>query len=321
MKYEVKHVEGLSGASKGSGSYGAVYEVTVKGVARIAKRLHNILVSPDVSQAERQGIRDKFIEECLMLSQLDHQNIVKFVGVHFNPKDRSDITLIMEQLHTDLDKFLSPDVSPHEIPLLMKLSILADVSSGLLYLHTGLDKPLIHRDLTAGNVLLTEDFKRAKIADLGVSKLVDNYAHRTTTRTVCPGTLAYMPPEALVEKPKYDTSLDIFSFGHLSLYVALQKFPVVYEISPEDMLMAYQSRQVAVFKRKKWIDKLDSHCLRDTICTCLNDEPKNRPSTKDVNGKIMDLLLLERNKVVSIPVASPPAMVAATSCQEFQSDQ
>ena len=99
-KYEIKHIKGLSGTSKGSGSYGAVYEVTVKGVARIAKRLHNnILVSPDVSQAERQGIRDKFLEECFMLSQLDHQNIVKFVGVHINPnlKDRSDITLIMER--------------------------------------------------------------------------------------------------------------------------------------------------------------------------------------------------------------------------------
>ena len=280
--------------SRGSGSYGAVYAVSVKGEPRIAKRLHSILVSADVSQAEKQGIREKFLNECLLLSKLDHQNVVKFVGVHFNPEDRSDVTLIMEQLHMDLDKFLDPEQRP-DIDTFTKLSILLDVSSGLLYLHTQLKRPIIHRDLTAGNILLTEDFKRAKIADLGVSKLIDNYVHRAVTRTACPGTLAYMPPEALTEKPRYDTPLDVFSFGQLALYVALQQFPqVAFELPPEQSIKAYQVGEVAILKRKKWLDKLPmDHCLRDLILSCLRDNPSERPSTESLNVKMKVLCGLE----------------------------
>ena len=292
-----KDVEGLEdGESKGSGSYGAVYAVTVRGLPRIAKRLHSILVSADVSPEERQGIRERFLNECLLLSKLDHPNVVKFTGVHFKLSDRSDVTLIMERLHMDLENFLNPKQRP-DIDHFTKLSILLDVSSGLLYLHTQLEKPLIHRDLTAANVLLTEDFKQAKIADLGVSKLIENYAQRAATRTACPGTLAYMPPEALYERPKYDTPLDIFSFGQLALYVALQQFPVVYEISPEESIKAHQTGELAIFKRKKWIDKLpEDHYLRDLILDCLKDEPVRRPSTEKLSEMMTFLCGKELDK-------------------------
>ena len=279
---------------RGSGSYGAVYAVTVRGTARIAKRLHSILVDTNVSQSEKQGIRERFLNECLLLSKLDHQNVVKFVGINFNPEDRSDVTLIMERLHMDLDKFLDPDQRPN-IDTYTKLSILLDVSSGLLYLHTQLAKPIIHRDLTAGNVLLSEDFKRAKIADLGVSKLIDHHLHQAVTRTACPGTLAYMPPEALTDKPKYDTPLDVFSFGQLSLYVALQQFPqVAFELPPDQSIRAYQLGEVAILKRKKWLDILpEDHCLRDLILSCLRDDSSERPSTERLNVKMKVLCGLE----------------------------
>ena len=279
--------------SRGSGSYGIVYAVSVRGTCRIAKRLHSILVGADVNQSEKQGIRERFLNECLLLSKLDHPNVVKFVGVHFNPKDHSDVTLIMEQLHMNLEKFLNPDQRP-DINIFTKLSILHDVSTGLLYLHTRLAKPIIHRDLTAGNILLTEDFKQAKIADLGVSKLI---AKRAVTLSLCPGTLAYMPPEALTDKPKYDTPLDVFSFGQLSLYVALQQFPVAYEMSPEEAIRAYQLGEVAIFKRKKWLDMLpEDHCLRDIILSCLKDDPSDRPSTESVNMKMKVLCGLKFKK-------------------------
>ena len=290
-KYEMKEVHGLiHGETKGSGSYGVVYEITMRDTPRIAKRLHSILVSTEVSQNERQSIQEKFLHECLLLSKLDHPNIVKFIGVHFNPRDCFDVTLIMECLHMDLDKFLKPEINPSAIPLSTKLSILLDISSGLLYLHTKLDTPIIHRDLTAGNVLLSEDLKCAKIADLGVSKLLENHTHRAVTHTVCPGALAYMPPEALVDNPKYDTPFDIFSFGHLVLYVALQEFPTVYEISPEEVVKAYQQKEAEIFKRKKWFGKLSpEHCLRNLIICCLSDEPLRRPSAKTLNDKLKTL--------------------------------
>ena len=50
-------------------------------------------------------------------------------------------------------------------------------------------------------------------------------------QTKAPGTHFYMPPEALKENPKYDEKLDIFSFGHLALYVINQDFPEVFEVT------------------------------------------------------------------------------------------
>ena len=280
-EFEIKDVIGIIDGEV-YGSYTAVYKVIARGAPRIAKRLNNILDSQlDISSSERQRIWKQFHGECLALSKLNHPNIVKFIGVHFNPEDRSDMAVIFERLHMSLEEFLNPQEFP-DIHLATKLSILFDVSSGLLYLHTQLGTPLIHGELTAANVLLTEDLKQAKIADLGVLKLLDSYEniqhkHRRT--------LAYLPSEAFFENSKHDTPIDIFSFGHLALYVALQQFP---EISHEEVLaVSRKKRKIEILKRKKWIDELpQDHCLQDLILSCLNDEPQKRPTAAEVKNII-----------------------------------
>ena len=90
-------------------------------------------------------------------------------------------------MHIDLDQCMKtyPD-----IPLPYKTSIL---DHGLAYLHS---IPIIHRDLNAGNVLLTESL-RAKIADLGVAKLFDREETMQRTNTVCPG--AHFAPECSLQ--------------------------------------------------------------------------------------------------------------------------
>ena len=291
FKISSSDIKGLEDKiSKGQGSWGIVYAVTVKGIPRIAKRVHNILIDDDISLAEREGVTRKFLDECRLLSRLDHPNIVKFVGVHFKDGNRFDVTLIMERLHIDLKKFLDPERHPH-VDLFTKLSILLDVSSGLLYLHTHCDGPIIHRDLNAGNVLLTKDFKHAKIADLGVSKLLENHTHRIATQTPGPGTPDYMPPEASLERPKYDTPLDVFSFGHLALYLCIQQYPKVYEISPKEIIEAHQTGEVAIRRRQKWISMLpEDHCLRQMILSCLRDDPQERPSTEKLNINLLRVL-------------------------------
>ena len=131
--FVLPNVRGLaSGDHKGSGAYGAVYEVIVYDVRCIAKRLHDILISPDVSPRERALVQEKFRQECILLSKLRHPNIVHFVGVLCGENPR-DLMLIMERLNTDLGIFL--ESHPAKIPLSIKLSILLDISYGLLYLH------------------------------------------------------------------------------------------------------------------------------------------------------------------------------------------
>ena len=65
----------------GSGSYGTVFKVTVGGRECIAKKLHDILRQEECYGQETFVVR-KFREECYLLSQMKHPNVVSFVGVH-----------------------------------------------------------------------------------------------------------------------------------------------------------------------------------------------------------------------------------------------
>ena len=93
--FVLKNVKGLdSDEKKGSGAYGAVYEVTVRGVTCIAKRIHDILVT-QLSPRERTSVQRKFVAECVLLSKLRHPNVVHFVGVHYG-RSKNDMSLIMD---------------------------------------------------------------------------------------------------------------------------------------------------------------------------------------------------------------------------------
>ena len=81
----------------------------------------------------------------------------------------------------------------------------------------------LHKSL-ARNMLLT--FREtAKISDFGNGCILDIDPQSHQTMTSLPGTLEYMPPEALSASAEYDVSLDVFSFGHLALFVAIQESP------------------------------------------------------------------------------------------------
>ena len=128
--------------------------------------------------------------------------------------------LVMECLLTSLDELLECNRNP-DIPLSLKMSILADVAKGLVYLHSR-SPPVIHRDLSAKNVLLNSAIV-AKISDLGNSRIVSFQPGQLARTLSCiPGTMVYMPPEAFDATSKYGPSLDSFSFGHLSLFTITQ---------------------------------------------------------------------------------------------------
>jgi len=182
--------------------------------------MHDYLLDRNNDGVDR--IRRIYARECHTLSQLQHPNITVFVGVYYQPECNVPL-LVMELLHTSLHNFLE---SILHIPLQVKLSFLLDVSTGLHYLHS---RNIIHRDLTANNVLLTQNFEVAKISDMGNSRIVDLPPDRiAATFTDTPGTPVYMPPEAFGNRSKYGYPLDIFSFGHLCLFTSIQVFLVIH---------------------------------------------------------------------------------------------
>ena len=179
------------------------------------KKLHEALL--DVQNEGVPGMVQKYLEECQLMSSLRHPNVTQFLGICFLPGTQRPL-LVMEQLETSLDDLL--EHMPH-LPISLKCSFLEDVTSGLLYLHKR-NPPVIHRDLTAKNILLTAHLA-AKITDMGNSRIVDMEPGRLAqTLSKLPGTLVYMPPEALDDRHSYGPPLDVFSFGHLALFTVLQ---------------------------------------------------------------------------------------------------
>ena len=218
----------------GTGSFGSVEEVrpirkkskseihyytqvTYKRISCAGKRLHEALI--DVENEGADKMVEKYVQECELMSSLRHPNITQFLGLCFLPAETQLPLLVMELLETSLDDLLEHVPNLH---LSLKRSVLEDIASGLLYLHERQPSPVIHRDLTARNVLLTSSLV-AKITDMGNSRIIDvSPGQVARTLSKLPGTLVYMPPEALDDKHRYGPSLDIFSFGHLSLFTLLQ---------------------------------------------------------------------------------------------------
>ena len=192
-----------------------MWQVVVNGLVCAGKKIHEVLL--DAGNAGIENIADKYVQECQLMSDLRHPNITLFLGVCFLPNSQLPM-LVMERLEGSLDDLLE---AVSDISLVLKRSTLEDVARGLLYLHKH-NPQVIHRDLTAKNVLLTSSLV-AKITDFGNARIVNlqpGQLARTLSRL--PGTLVYMPPEALTAASRYGPSLDVFSFGHLALFTLTQ---------------------------------------------------------------------------------------------------
>ena len=111
------------------------------------------------STAQQQAIANKVCREMIMMAELNHPNIVQCKGVCFHVISHLPV-LLMERLMSSLHAYLlHPD--NFNLPVERKVSILCDTARGLDYLHSQ-SPAIIHRDLTANNVLLNSEL-RAKI--------------------------------------------------------------------------------------------------------------------------------------------------------------
>ncbi len=186
-------------------------------------------------------------------------------------------------MHSSLTSYLEhhPDLPPP-----FKHRILLDVSVGLRFLHER-SPPILHRDLTGNNVLLTEDL-RAKISDLGMARIIPPDNH---SLTMAPGNLDFMPPESRNSSPQYSEKLDMFSFGVLIMQVVLQYWPSPIKeaafIDPVNGIIA----RTEVERREDFFSKMNSLDLLTQISKkCLHNDPQMRPTAETVYEKLKPLV-------------------------------
>ena len=295
----------FTGTRIGGGAYGRVDEVAIT-VSAAAKTIYNALQESDGSGRDNEIPKavTEFVRECLLMSTLRHPHIVQFLGVCFVQGSRLP-ALVMERLLTSLHDLLAPETQPPPgaprplsfFTMGLKCSVLHNVASGLAYLHDR-SPPVIHRDLSARNVLLNSELV-GKIADLGVARIVPRM-RAAATMTTAPGAGIYMPPEATAPSAsntlmsKYDASIDMFSLGVVTIFTIGETFPCNplapnYTDEKSGLLVARTELQ----RRGRYMANVNAqlracgqlrgdHPLIRLIQQCLQNLPSKRPGIREV---------------------------------------
>ena len=302
-QYELVGIEN-KGREIGRGSYASVIEMNYHGLQCAGKKLYKILYTQRIGET-----LPRFAEECRLLSQLRHPNIVQFLGVHFTQGSPVPI-LVMEFLPATLAQRIDKNTELGSLPDEVVYSILSEIALGVNYLH-GHSPPIVHRDLSANNILLTKDLT-AKISDLGVAKILHLNPRELLRMTKTPGTPCYMPPEALEDNPQYDTSIDIFSYGILLIHIFSGKWPFPTKSVTVDPNDPKKLNPVSEAKRRqKYLDDITpNHPLMDLILKCISNSPTLRPTAAKVLKDVKDVQaqfsptgkeeLLQRVKALSV---------------------
>ena len=259
----------------GIGSYGSVYRAKCDQLPCAAKLLHPVLVNPK----ERRNLY-RFEQECQFLSDIRHPHIVQYLGTCRDSESGLPV-LLMELMDDSLTHFL--DQSPEPLPYHLEVNLCHDIALALAYLHSN---GIIHRDLSSNNVLLIAG-SRAKVTDFGMSKLIDA-APQMTPLTQCPGTTAYMPPEAFKVPPVYTSKLDCFAHGVLGIQIMTRQFPepgsALQDIEdPRSPTGSVSMPVLETERRKSHIDRIDpNHPLLPIAIRCLSYKERDRPSAQQL---------------------------------------
>ncbi|XP_018439488.2 G-type lectin S-receptor-like serine/threonine-protein kinase At1g61480 [Raphanus sativus] len=261
----------------GQGGFGSVYKGMLQDGKEIAvKRL---------SSSSGQG-REEFMNEIVLISKLQHKNLVRILGCCIEGEER---LLIYEfVLNRSLDTFLFDSRKKLEIDWPKRFSIIKGIARGLLYLHRDSCLKVIHRDLKVSNILLDEKMN-PKISDFGLARMYQGTEYQDNTRRVV-GTLGYMSPE-YAWSGMFSEKSDIYSFGVLLMEI----------ISGEKISrFSYgeEGKTLIAYAWKSWcerggIDLLDKdiadscqplevqRCVQIGL-NCVQHQPADRPNTLEL---------------------------------------
>ena len=299
----------------GRGAYAAVYRAKCDELPCAAKILHTIFYDDPALLT----LQERFYQECEYLKSIKHPNIVQYLGLCQEPAANQPV-LLMELMDQSLTSFLESSTVP--LSRSVQFHLCQDVALALAHLHS---LNIIHRDLSSNNVLLIGPGSRAKVSDFGMSKVIDTTNSRfTTPLTMVPGTLAYMPQEALGENPKYTEKLDCFSFGVLVIQILTRLFPnpLPRKREVESALSLTGTVLVPVAEtecRKEHIDMINrQHPLLDVAIECLALRMEDRPSARELCLRVEELQVPSPREATTEESSSHSPLADEQSCRSVE---
>ncbi|XP_061338450.1 probable receptor-like serine/threonine-protein kinase At5g57670 [Gastrolobium bilobum] len=201
-----------SGNLVGKGGYAKVYKGRLNGGEEIAvKRL---------TKTSRDDRKEKeFLTEIGTIGHVRHSNVLPLLGCCID----NGLYLVFELSTVGSVASLIHDEKLPSVNWKTRYKIAVGTARGLHYLHKGCQRRIIHRDIKASNILLTEDFE-PQISDFGLAKWLPS---QWTHHSIAPieGTFGHLAPEYFMHGV-VDEKTDVFAFGVFLLEVISGRKPV-----------------------------------------------------------------------------------------------
>ncbi|XP_010476715.1 PREDICTED: wall-associated receptor kinase-like 1 [Camelina sativa] len=261
----------------GQGGQGTVYKgMLVDGRIVAVKR----------SKVVDEDKLEEFINEVVLLSQMNHRNIVKLLGCCLE----TEVPILVYEYipNGDLYKRLHDEFDDYTMTWEVRLRIAIETAGALTYMHSAASFPIFHRDVKTTNILLDEKY-RAKVSDFGTSRSIT--IDQTHLTTLVAGTFGYMDPEYFMSS-QYTHKSDVYSFGVVLVELITGEKPMSRVRSEEgrglasDFLEAMkENRAVDIIDiRIKDESKLDQiMAVAKLARKCLNRKGKKRPNMREVS--------------------------------------
>ncbi|XP_022987096.1 wall-associated receptor kinase-like 2 [Cucurbita maxima] len=262
----------------GQGGFGTVY----KGI------LHdNTVVAVKRSKRIEEAWIEQFINEVVILSRINHKNIVRLIGCCLEAEYPllvyefvSNGTLSSHLHHTDHGESSS-------LSWETRLGIASEVAGAISYMHSAASTPIFHRDIKSLNILLDNNYS-AKVSEFGTSRFVSCDQSHLTTRVH--GTLGYIDPEYF-RSSQYTEKSDVYSFGVVMVELLTGKHPTIFARNEERNLL---EDFIALENGKEVVGIVDSAIAKDEetmegvnlvaklTAKCLRANGKESPTMKQV---------------------------------------